>query len=131
MSSIQNIDFSGANQINNAQGKTSGKSNDFKGEFSEILAKMKEGKSPMGGTDNDDSSEKTVTMTQVLSDGSILVTVYKGNEMVSQTKTRAANAEEKATIISSKTEQSVTSGLNGSSINSAEIGAELNVLLQS
>ncbi len=54
-------------------------------EFANLLEKMKTGH-VSGGSGGSDSSDdtKTRTVTEVLSDGSVLVTVWEGNKIVSQ-----------------------------------------------
>ena len=42
----------------------------------------------------------------MLSDGSVLVTVYEGNRIVSETKTRSANPEQTPAVLSTRTETS-------------------------
>lgn len=111
MSSVSSVDFTGAGQ-SSAIKKASTSGTSFKEEFSSLLAKMKEGGSPSGGADDSSDSEKTTTVTQVMSDGSVLVTVYKDDKIVSQTKSRAAAAEEDATVLSTQTEQAAPVNLN-------------------
>lgn len=45
-------------------------------------------------------------VTQVMSDGSVLTTVYEGKCIVSQNKTHAANPEKIPTILSNQVEKS-------------------------
>lgn len=72
--------------------------------FSAMLANMRAGK-PTGGGDSSDDSRQT-TVTQVLSDGSVLVTVYEGNRVISETKTRSADPELTPAVLSTRTETS-------------------------
>ena len=72
--------------------------------FSAMLANMRAGKPAGGGESSDDSQQTTVT--QVLSDGSVLVTVYEGNRIISETKTRSANPEQTPAVLSTRTETS-------------------------
>ena len=76
--------------------------------FSAVLDKMKKGGAPAGGGSSDDSSDETTTVMQVMSDGSALVTTYEGDKIVSQTKTRAAHAEENPMLVSTQVEASET-----------------------
>ena len=81
-------------------------------EFSALLEQMKTG-APAGaggGSDSSDSNTQTRTVTEVLSDGSVLITVWEGNKIVSQTKTHAANPQENPTVLSTRTD---VSGVNG------------------
>lgn len=73
--------------------------------YSQILSNLQSG-APAGGS-GDSSDEDTVTMTQVLSDGSVLITVMQDGKVLSQTKTRAANLDDDATVIGTTT---VTTG---------------------
>ena len=54
----------------------------------------------------DHSGEETTVVTQVMSDGSVLTTVYEGKRIVSQNKTHAANTEKIPTIFSTQVEKS-------------------------
>lgn len=72
--------------------------------FSAMLANMRAGKPAGGGESSDDSRQTTVT--QVLSDGSVLVTVYEGNRVISETKTRSADPEQTPAVLSTRTETS-------------------------
>ena len=71
--------------------------------FSALLKNMRAGK-PAGSGEEKDT--QTTTVTQVLSDGSVLVTVYEGNRIVSDTKTRSANPEQTPAVLSTRTETS-------------------------
>ena len=71
--------------------------------FSALLKNMRAGK-PAGSGEEKDA--QTTTVTQVLSDGSVLVTVYEGNRIVSETKTRSANPEQTPAVLSTRTETS-------------------------
>lgn len=71
--------------------------------FSALLKNMRAGK-PAGSGEEKDT--QTTTVTQVLSDGSVLVTVYEGNRIISETKTRSANPEQTPAVLSTRTEMS-------------------------
>ncbi len=71
--------------------------------FSALLKNMRAGKPAGSGAEKD---TQTATVTQVLSDGSVLVTVYEGNRIVSETKTRSANPEQTPAVLSTRTETS-------------------------
>ena len=75
-----------------------------KGQFSTMLRQLETG----GGiTDTGESNgEDTTTVIQVMSDGSVLITVYAGDRLVSQTKTHAANPDKIPTILSTQVEKS-------------------------
>ena len=109
-------------------------------EFANLLEKMKTGH-VSGGSGGSDSSDdtKTRTVTEVLSDGSVLVTVWEGNKIVSQTKTHAADAQENPTVLSVQSEsgaanakdtqaQMLASSYVGSTASAAALG--LNALMQ-
>lgn len=71
--------------------------------FSALLKNMRAGK-PAGSGEEKDT--QTTTVTQVLSDGSVLVTVYEGNRIISETKPRSANPEQTPAVLSTRTETS-------------------------
>ena len=71
--------------------------------FSALLKNMRAGKPAGSGGEKD---TQTTTVTQVLSDGSVLVTVYEGNRIISETKTRSANPEQTPAVLSTRTETS-------------------------
>ena len=60
--------------------------------FSQMVENLQSGAPATGYGDNGSSSsdDDTVTMTKVLSDGSVLITVMQDGKIISQTKTRAA-----------------------------------------
>ncbi len=68
-------------------------------EFSKILNNLKESR-PADYDEQSSKGEDVTTITRVMSDGSVLITVMRGNEIVSQSKTRAAHAEENPDIVS-------------------------------
>lgn len=92
--------------------------------FSALLKNMRAGK-PAGSGEEKDT--QTTTVTQVLSDGSVLVTVYEGNRIVSETKTRSANPEQTPAVLSTRTE---TSGMAQTAQTASTLGesALLNLL---
>ena len=99
-----------------------------KGQFSTMLRQLETG----GGiTDTGESSgEDTTTVIQVMSDGSVLITVYDGDKLVSQTKTHAAHPEEKPTILSTQVETAAPDKA-GEQLTASEQAAQmLNMLLQ-
>jgi hypothetical protein len=55
--------------------------------------------------------EDTTTVTRVMSDGSVLITVYEKDKIVSQTKTHSPQPEKIPTILSTRTEQSLPDNL--------------------
>ena len=79
-------------------------------EFSSLLEQMKTG-APKGGTGGK-SDAQTRTVTEVLSDGSVLITVWEGNKIVSQTKTHAEEPQQHPTVLSSRTETNGTTAAN-------------------
>ena len=52
-------------------------------------------------------SEDTTTVTRVMSDGSMLITVYEKDKIVAQTKTHSPHPEEIPTILSTRVEHSL------------------------
>ena len=108
-------------------------------EFAAMLEQMKTGTASggSGGSSSDDA--KTRTVTEVLSDGSVLITVWEGNKIVSQTKTHAADAQENPTVLSVQSEsgaanakdaqtQMLASSYVGGTASAAALG--LNALMQ-
>lgn len=76
-----------------------------KGQFSAMLRQLETGGGITDTGEND--GEDTTTVIQVMSDGSVMITVYAGNKIVSQTKSHAAHAEENPTILSTQVEHSI------------------------
>ena len=99
-----------------------------KGQFCTMLRQLETG----GGiTDTGESSgEDTTTVIQVMSDGSVLITVYEGDKLVSQTKTHAAHPEETPTILSTQVEKSVPDKAEEQLTASEQAAQILNMLLQ-
>ncbi len=85
--------------------------------FSAFLKSMRTGGA--AGAGSDDGSERT-TVTRVLSDGSVVITVYEGSRIVSETKSRSASPEQTPSVLSVRTETSgaasSTAGLSGAAL---------------
>ena len=85
--------------------------------FSALLKSMRT--SGAAGAGSDDGSERT-TVTRVLSDGSVVITVYEGSRIVSETKSRSASPEQTPSVLSVRTETngaaSSTAGLPGAAL---------------
>ena len=101
--------------------------------FSAILRQMEtSGGAPRGENSSDRNDEETTTVTKVMADGSVLVTVYRGTEIISENKTKATTAEKDSTVISTRTEHiggAKEAELNGRT--GAASGASAAMLLQS
>ena len=99
-----------------------------KGQFSTMLRQLETG----GGiTDTGESSgEDTTTVIRVMSDGSVLITVYEGDKLVSQTKTHAAHPEENPTILSTQVEKSAPDNAEEQLSASEQAAQMLNILMQ-
>ena len=99
-----------------------------KGQFSTMLRQLETG----GGiTDTGESSgEDTTTVIRVMSDGSVLITVYEGDKLVSQTKTHAAHSEENPTILSTQVEKSAPDKAEEQLSASEQAAQMLNMLMQ-
>lgn len=107
MSSIDEISSKGWNINTGNKVKNSDKESGAKNTFSAILKQMRTGGGSSGGGSSDsDSDDKTTTVTQVMSDGSVFITVYKGDKIISQTKSHAANPTENPTVLSTRTDTS-------------------------
>ena len=77
---------------------------DYSKTFSKVLDNVKHGR-PANYDAENIQAQKVQTMTQVLSDGSTLVTVYdERGKVISQHKTAAIRADSDAQILSSKVE---------------------------
>ena len=68
--------------------------------FSQMVENLQSGAPATGYGDNGSSSsdDDTVTMTKVLSDGSVLITVMQDGKIISQTKTRAAKPQDQPEV---------------------------------
>ncbi|MBO6203003.1 MAG: hypothetical protein J6O13_05680 [Selenomonas sp.] len=99
-----------------------------KGQFSTMLRQLETG----GGiTDTGESSgEDTTTVIRVMSDGSVLITVYEGDKLISQTKTHAAHPEENPTILSTQVEKSAPDNAEEQLSASEQAAQMLNMLMQ-
>ena len=107
MSSIDEISSKGWNINTGNKVKNSDKESGAKNTFSAILKQMRTGGGSSGGGSSDsDSDDKTTTVTQVMSDGSVFITVYKGDKIISQTKSHAAKPTENPTVLSTRTDTS-------------------------
>ena len=78
-----------------------------KGKFSTMLRQLETG-DPITDT-GEKPGEDTTTVTRVMSDGSVLVTVYEKDKIVAQTKTHSPHPEEIPTILSTRVETSLPS----------------------
>lgn len=129
MSSIDAISSNSWNTILTGASNAD-KDTETKTDFSAMLSELKSGggagKKSSGSSDSD---EETATVTQVMSDGSVLVTVYQGDEIISQTKTRAANAQENPHVLSTTFEKS--GGTADNAANSAIAGSAAALMLNS
>ena len=76
-----------------------------KGKFSTMLHQMETG-GPITDT-GEKPGEDTTTVTQVMSDGSVLVTVYEKDKIIAQTKPHSPHPEEIPTILSTRVEHSL------------------------
>ena len=99
-----------------------------KGQFSTMLRQLETG----GGiTDTgENNGEDTTTVIQVMSDGSVLITVYEGDKLVSQTKTHSAHPEENHTILSTQVEKSAPDKAEEQLSASEQAAQMLNMLMQ-
>ena len=79
-------------------------SNEINAEFSRVLDNLKHGR-PADYDEEKMRGQNTQTMTQILSDGSTLVTVFDENgKIISQSKTKAANPDPNAHVIGTRLE---------------------------
>ena len=127
------IEKIGGHGLASAVGAVHKKSEAAQDAFSSILRQMETGGgAPRGENSSDKNEEETTTVTKVMADGSVLVTVYRGTEIISENKTKATNAEKDPTVISTRTEQ--IGGAKEAELNArtgAVSGASAAMLLQS
>ena len=123
MSEIQSISGVSTSYATGTSSASSTKYSDTKVSFSAILKQLKTGAGPGSGASKD-SSEETVTITQVMSDGSVLITVYQGDKIISQTKTKSASPEENPTIMSTNVERGLPFQSDSASTNIVSSNAE-------
>ena len=99
--------------------------------FSSLLQQLKSGGAAGGGSgSSSDSDSDTVTVTQVMSDGSVLITVYQDDKIISQTKTHSQNPEENPSILSTKVTKdpdttATAAGNATDTVNASEASASL------
>ena len=83
---------------------------DYSKTFAKVLDNVKNGR-PANYDEETMASQKTQTVTQILSDGSTLITVYdEGGRVISQHKTATANSDSNAQILDTKTENNFDLG---------------------
>ena len=123
MSEIQSISGVSTSYATGTSSASSTKYSDTKVSFSAILKQLKTGAGPGSGASKD-SSEETVTITQVMSDGSVLITVYQGDKIISHTKTKSASPEENPTIMSTNVERGLPFQSDSASTNIVSSNAE-------
>ena len=100
-----------------------------KGKFSTMLRQLETG-GPITDT-GEKLGEDTTTVTRVMSDGSVLITVYEKDKIVAQTKTHSPHPEKIPTIISTKVEHSLPEDAEDKQRTSAMVEAELlNLMMQ-
>ena len=77
---------------------------DYSKTFSKVLDNVKHGR-PANYDEETMNTQNTTTMTQILADGSTLITVYdEGGRVISQHKTASTNSNSNAEILDTKTE---------------------------
>ncbi len=102
---MSELKISSLGAVSAAPAASTSSSEETKDIFSQILEKLKSGAPAGGGAKSgSDSDEQTTAVTQVLSDGSVLITVYQGKEIISQSKTHAAEPQETPQVLSTQTE---------------------------
>ena len=99
-----------------------------KGKFSTILRQLE-----TGGAITDTGEkpgEDITTVTRVMSDGSVLITVYEKDKIVAQTKTYSPHPEEIPTILSTRVEHSLPDDPDEQQNTSIVDAQMLNLLMQ-
>ena len=74
--------------------------------------------------------EDTTPVTRVMSDGSVLITVYEKDKIISQTKTHSPHPEKIPTILSTRTEHSLPENLEEQQVSGMVDTQMLNILMQ-
>ena len=74
--------------------------------------------------------EDTTTVTRVMSDGSVLITVYEKDKIISQTKTHSPHPEKIPTILSTRTEHSLMDDPEEQQVSGMVDTQMLNILMQ-
>ena len=119
---MSDISISGLGAVSGADATTKKKTTDTVEEaFSSILNQMKSTMSMGGssGSSDSDSNDETTTITRVMSDGTVVINVYKGDELISQTKMKPDTNEEQEQLVSSVTSNQTapaTAGLAASEL---------------
>ena len=99
-----------------------------KEKFSSMLRQME-----TGGAITDTGEkpgEDTTTVTRVMSDGSVLITVYEKDKIISQTKTHSPHPEKIPTILSTRTEHSLPDNPEEQQVSGMVDTQMLNILMQ-
>ena len=99
-----------------------------KEKFSSMLRQME-----TGGAITDTGEkpgEDTTTVTRVMSDGSVRITVYEKDKIISQTKTHSPHPEKIPTILSTRTEHSLSENLEEQQVSGMVDTQMLNILMQ-
>ena len=119
---MSDISISGLGAVSGSESTTKKKTTDTVEEaFSSILNQMKSTMSMGGssGSSDSDSNDETTTITRVMSDGTVVINVYKGDELISQTKMKPDTNEEQDQLVSSVTSNQTapaTAGLSASEL---------------
>ena len=99
-----------------------------KEKFSSMLRQLETGGAI---TDNGEKpGEDTTTVTRVMSDGSVLITVYEKDKIISQTKTHSPHPEKIPTILSTRTEHSLTDDPEEQQVSGMVDTQMMNILMQ-
>ena len=99
-----------------------------KEKFSSMLRQLKTGRAI---TDTwEKPGEDTTTVTRVMSDGSVLITVDEKDKIISQTKTHSPHPEKIPTILSTRTEHSLPANLEEQQFFGMVNTQMLNILMQ-
>ena len=88
--------------------------------FSTMLERMKSGGS--AGTGEDDASQKTTTETQIMADGSVLITVWQDGRIISETRT-GKSYDEQLSVIQQSSQQSGTTPVRDAQQSVGGLGA--------
>lgn len=127
MSKVQSINGVSTIYANGTSSASSTKDSDTKASFATIFKQLKTGAGPGNGA-SEDNAKETVTVTQVMNDGSVLVTVYQGNEIISQNKTKSANPDKNPTVISTNRERDLSLKSDNASMNIVSNSAAVLIL---
>lgn len=128
MSSIEAIKANSSTRNSAWIASTDKESQETSETFSAILQQLQTGGAGTASGGSDGSSEETETITRIMPDGTIRITVYRGSEIISQTEASPTPEEEKPTYLEVQSGAAPTAAGNVTSGSAAAL--MLNMLMQ-